>query len=247
MIFYDIDQELDNESFYAQLSQFPWYYSQIRWEFDQTEKIIMPGMNVLEIGCGSGVFVKRVLAITNQVLGLELNHHAVETATAEKLPVKNILVQELGSEYDSSFDLICAFQVVEHLMNLQDFLFHTTRVLKPGGKLVISVPNNDSVIFYPGHIDINEHQRLLFNLMNKPPHHFLYWDKSSIKLLIYGFPLRMISLSNDTLPDYLLNLATEVWYFKLKKLIPKRVMRPFLKLFYKQLKGHSLMAVYQKM
>lgn len=244
--FYDTGRELDNELFYTQLSQFPWYYSDERWEFDETEKLIKPCMHVLEIGCGKGVFVKRALAVTDRVLGLELNQHAVETAQADHLPVKKLLVQELGTEYDSSFDLICTFQVVEHLMNLQEFFFHAIRVLKPGGLLVMTVPNNESVLFYRTPIEMNEEQRFLFNLMNKPPHHFLCWDKHSIKGLAKVFPLEMVSLQNDLLPDYLLNLATEVWFYKIKKVIPKRFIRPFIKRFYHQLKGHSLMAVYKK-
>ena len=42
---------------------------------------------------------------------------------------------------DSTFDLIAAFEVIEHLERWQDFLVQTSRVLKKGGTLVVSTPN----------------------------------------------------------------------------------------------------------
>ena len=246
LIFYDTIRDLDNESLYAQLSQLPWYYSNDRWEFDETLKLIKPGMNVLEIGCGKGVFVKRAASITDNVLGIELNHHAVELAQIDQLPVKKLLLDQLGSEYDSYFHIICSFQVVEHLTDLQEFFSHIIRVLKTGGVFIMSVPNNQSVVFYNRKIEINENQRMLFNLMNKPPHHFIWWDKNSINAITKFFPLKKISLKYDILPDYLLNFATEVWFYKLKKLVPKRFIRPYIKLFNTRLKGHSLMVAFRK-
>lgn len=244
--FYYTGRNLDNENFYGELSKYDWYYSPNRWEFDETTKLIVPGMRVLEIGCGRGVFVKKAMQKNADVLGLELNQHAVDQATADGLPVKKLLVQELGNEHNSSFDIVCTFQVVEHLMDLKEFLEHALRVLKPGGKLIISVPNNQSVIFHRTPIEINESQRFIFDLMNRPPHHFLCWDKSSLANLSKVFPLTVEAIRFEKMENYLLNYATEVYFFKVRRMLPKRLIRPFVKRFYSRLKGHSVLAIYTK-
>lgn len=67
------------------------------------------------------------------------------------------------------YDLVCAFEVLEHVARPREFLLDCCRALEPGGRLVVSVPSAQS--FYP--FVVNE-------LLNLPPHHLTRWTDRAL-------------------------------------------------------------------
>ena len=133
--------------FYERLQETDWYYMPWKWEHQLTAKFIKPNDKILEVGCGRGDFIKRI-ANENQVecVGLELN----ESVATEKGPVKiyNRYIEDYGSEHPGKFDLVCSFQVLEHIPSVGSFMEGQINALKEGGLLIIGVPNNDAFIKY---------------------------------------------------------------------------------------------------
>jgi SAM-dependent methyltransferase len=89
---------------------------------------------LLEIGCGHGFFLERALDLGfREVYGVEPSRHAVEIASPRvRGNIRNDLFQD-GLFPPGSFDIVCAFQVFDHMTRPNDVLDACRRVLAPGG------------------------------------------------------------------------------------------------------------------
>lgn len=103
-----------------------------------------PGMCVLDIGCGAGYGTAELAAQATQATGIDLSPaavaHAQETYRRDHLRFLAASATALPFQ-DASFDLITAFEVIEHLTQWQDLLREARRVLRPDGVFLVSTPN----------------------------------------------------------------------------------------------------------
>jgi SAM-dependent methyltransferase len=106
--------------------------------------------NIVDLGCGSGA-----LLLFLQEAGY-LNTTGVETSPdqadlARQLGVRAIMLGNLVSFLRESaneiFDVVVAFDVIEHFRKdeVLDIMDHVYRVLRPGGKLIVHVPNAEGI------------------------------------------------------------------------------------------------------
>ena len=95
---------------------------------------------VLENGCGVGMYLKRLSADAAFAVGLEIELPRAREAAAQKLVVLNGAGEALPFE-DEKFDLVLSHEVLEHVADDRRCLEEIVRVLKPGGRLVLFVPN----------------------------------------------------------------------------------------------------------
>jgi 2-polyprenyl-3-methyl-5-hydroxy-6-metoxy-1,4-benzoquinol methylase len=96
---------------------------------------------LVDIGCGNGDFIHLAQKHGWSVGGAEISTHAVEFATSERgLNVIKSNLEELPFE-SSSFDVVTILDVLEHLRDPRKTLTEIFRILKPGGLIVIRVPN----------------------------------------------------------------------------------------------------------
>jgi len=102
------------------------------------------GKRVLDAGCGAGYGSAELARIAESVTGVDVACEAVEYARAHypaaHLEFKQASVTELPFA-DASFDLVVAFEVIEHLENWRGFLEESRRVLAASGQLIVSTPN----------------------------------------------------------------------------------------------------------
>lgn len=101
-----------------------------------------PGL-AFEMGCGSGIMLNALRERGWKVFGSERTVGAAEFAS------RNLLLPVFVGEIESliltpSVDLIILFQVLEHLNEPLKILKQLNQILRPGGRLVIAVPNFDS-------------------------------------------------------------------------------------------------------
>ncbi|MDJ0846206.1 class I SAM-dependent methyltransferase [Crocosphaera sp.] len=174
---------------YAQLDQFEWYYSSEKWEYSLALQDLSGCTNVLEVGSGFGFFIEKAQEQGITITGLELNDHAVKVAEEKQLPVKPIDLQNVAENYPESYDAVCSFQVLEHVSNPKDFIRWSVEVLKPGGKLILGVPNAHSFL---------KHQ---YCLLDMPPHHMTQWSAETFKSLENLFPIKLTKVKIEPLAD----------------------------------------------
>jgi 2-polyprenyl-3-methyl-5-hydroxy-6-metoxy-1,4-benzoquinol methylase len=179
---------------YQELQQIPWYYSKSRLEHAEAVRAIAEQHKVLEVGCGDGFFLKKLRDKEVDAVGLEMNPGAINKALSEKLSVVNETIEEHATGHAGSYDVVVSFQVLEHIPKVKPFLDACLRVLKPGGLLIISVPNNDAA--YHKHAD---------DPLNMPPHHMGRWGVNSLIALQSFYPAKLARMVTDanTPPEWL--------------------------------------------
>lgn len=149
---------------YAGLRRQGWYDPVDKYEFSVGATATRPGGRVLDIGCGAGHFARHVPEV--EYTGFEADAAAVSGTT---------LSGDLGCivrEHGATFDVVTAFQVLEHAADPMGFLRQCVALLKPGGTVVIGVPDHES---YLG--------RLRNFVLNAPPHHVTWWNAQSLTAL----------------------------------------------------------------
>lgn len=102
--------------------------------------------NLLDVGCGSGLFLKTVSDVFN-VSGIDVSKRSINFARDEfGLDVSNKSLDDLILE-EKKFDIITLWHVLEHFNNPVEDLKKIRNLLKETGVLIIEVPNWDSIKF----------------------------------------------------------------------------------------------------
>jgi 2-polyprenyl-3-methyl-5-hydroxy-6-metoxy-1,4-benzoquinol methylase len=178
------------DKFYSELGKLDWYYLHPgKTEYDYVQKFIKEGDTILDIGAGRGILYTKITKKVNYT-GLELSTKAVELAKEAGINVRQEDLLIHAADHQSFYDIVCLFQVLEHLTELDNFIKSIHLTLKSGGLFVIAVPNNDDYISYlPNYI---------FNL---PPHHTILWTKTSLKFLAKKYDFEIIEVKRELLQD----------------------------------------------
>jgi SAM-dependent methyltransferase len=113
----------------------------LRW--DRVEKIVdelRPG-TVVEIGCGQGAFGAR-LATRARYLGVEPDRAAYEVARARIEPLGGRVLNGTHEAVPegTAYDLVCFFEVLEHVPDDAAMLKAWSALARPGGHVLLSVP-----------------------------------------------------------------------------------------------------------
>lgn len=106
---------------------------------------------VLDIGCGTGGFLKAAEMKGARAVGIEPDEKAIEICRLKKCLVYKSYAEKLPFK-DNQFDIIYCLTVLEHVQSVEKSILEMKRVLKTNGKIYIKCPNYLS--FYEGHYKI---------------------------------------------------------------------------------------------
>ncbi|MHB8624488.1 MAG: class I SAM-dependent methyltransferase [Sulfuricaulis sp.] len=177
-----------SEKFYEDLQKFDWYYDKDKQEYAFASRWIGETDKVLEIGCGTGIFAKKIRS--PHYVGLELSHKAKEEAATHGVRVLNEFVQVHAATHAGHYDVVCAFQVLEHIVDIHSFVQSSLECLKPGGFLIYSVPSAESYLTVAKNV-----------ALNMPPHHASWWTDQCLKNIAKNFGIQVVEIRHDRLAD----------------------------------------------
>lgn len=137
-----LNYELENEASFLRLQElaladvgFPKIEASIKAGADQPR--------VLDVGCATGALLEWFRNRGWRTAGVELCGPSSEYArTARGLDVRTAAAEAAGFQ-DGSFDLVHASHLIEHLNAPKAFVESVRRMLKPGGRFLVSTPNID--------------------------------------------------------------------------------------------------------
>jgi SAM-dependent methyltransferase len=135
---FDATDEVSLESF--------WVTSRTRLLRREIIKAVggMPNAKVFEIGCGVGTFLHSLSSEPAiQLLGSEISLRGLRSAKAQCPTVEFIQMDAAAIPFVSEFDVIGAFDVIEHIDDDMTVLRGIHKALKPKGRLVLTVPQHE--------------------------------------------------------------------------------------------------------
>ena len=125
------------------VSEAPLYEIPVRKEYLLKE--IGRGKRVLDLGCLGGQISKLIKEQNNEVFGIEINPKAAELAEKRGIRVKLFDLNDGIPFEDAFFDVVNAGEIVEHIYDTKFLFSEINRVLKPGGLLIFTTPNLNSL------------------------------------------------------------------------------------------------------
>lgn len=102
------------------------------------ERIIMG--HVLELGCGNGYGMKQLYTQCTTYTGIDKYVNSKIQLSNNAAIVRSML-PEIRLVRENYYDVVICFQVIEHIQDDRKMMTEIYRVLKPGGKLLLTTPN----------------------------------------------------------------------------------------------------------
>jgi len=160
------------------------------------------GKRLLDVGCGRGVRLPALRDLGYDVVGADFQPDTVRSLQEEfGIPAVCCDVGDLTSAFPpSSFDVVVAYYVLEHVVEPVALVRDCLELVKPGGWLVLAVPLADSL------------QAMLFGarwvVVTEAPRHVTIPSRRALRLLARTFSCDQFLLAPDSARSNAANIAT---------------------------------------
>jgi SAM-dependent methyltransferase len=159
-------------------------YPRHRWEYSRTATEIRrrvgdgrPVRRLLEVGAGKGIFLDSVCPSSvrqEDILCTEYSDSGATALAAKGYRCIRRDVREISeSELGGKLDVVCMFQVVEHLDRPDQLFRFLASITVPGGSLFVSTPSDRMIDFY-------ERNGCLLDM---PPNHLTRWNAAAFRAI----------------------------------------------------------------
>jgi 2-polyprenyl-3-methyl-5-hydroxy-6-metoxy-1,4-benzoquinol methylase len=216
------------------------YYVKQKCEYDTAYKSVAGTDKVLEVGCGTGNFIQELQNKGIEAYGLELNKEAIKTCLEKNLKVYYELLEEHIKKHTGEYDVVCSFQVLEHVKDPKSFIEGCISAAKKGGKIILGVPNNNPYIF----------KRDKYHTLNMPPHHMGLWSAEAFAKLPDFFNIKALDVIIEPLfsKRYYLNIFLEYnnlnFARKLADRLPEHIIERIAAI--RKWQGRNIVAIFEK-
>jgi len=157
----------------------------LRQKLKLVNSLVKKNKTLLDIGCGTGMFLQVCKSNGWQIAGIEPDATAREQAKKRnQVPIE----EDLLAAYDGKlFDVITMWHVLEHVHDLDKVVSKLKKLLEPAGTLIVAVPNCDSL-----DAKIYQENWAAYDV----PRHLYHFTQESIRVLFQKHKLKV----KDTLP-----------------------------------------------
>lgn len=152
----------------------------VRTEYVQNF-VALSDKNVLDVGCGGGVFSEAMAAQNAVVTGIDLAQDSLDVAKLHLYESQYDInyvkssAEDFAEKHPQSFDVIVCMEMLEHVPDPQSIVNACERLLKPGGWLFLSTINRSAQAMMLG-IFVAEH---VMGIVPKGTHHYKQLIKPS--------------------------------------------------------------------
>lgn len=136
------------------------------------KKIITKEMKLIEVGCGLGYLSYALHENGFNIKGVDISEKAIGKAKQKYGDYyKCVDIHEIVREGKERFDIILLTEVIEHVTAPVDFIRALSKLLSPGGKIIVTTPNKSA---YPSQVSWDT---------ELPPVHYYWFSEKSIKTI----------------------------------------------------------------
>jgi 2-polyprenyl-3-methyl-5-hydroxy-6-metoxy-1,4-benzoquinol methylase len=107
-----------------------------------------PASRVLDVGCGEGRFAANLAQAGMAVVGVDVAEEPLRRARARhpSLDLRMVPAESAWPLPDASFDVVWAGETIEHVADTRGWLAELRRLLRPGGRLLLSTPAHGRLV-----------------------------------------------------------------------------------------------------
>ena len=192
----------DMEHFAPYIDQIEVHREYFRKKVQEIKKLItyhVSRITLLDIGCAMGVFLEEAKKAGFRAQGIDISKDAVGYCRKKKLHVIEGTFVSAGEKLKkNSFDVVTAFEVIEHERDPLGMMERIYSLLKKNGVVVLTTPN---------------HASIWRTLMGKwwvgyhHPEHVTFWDPLSLTFLMKKAGFKNIVIRRDTPRPFPLSFA----------------------------------------
>jgi 2-polyprenyl-3-methyl-5-hydroxy-6-metoxy-1,4-benzoquinol methylase len=157
------------------------------YRYKHTKKYIEG--NVLDVGCSDGHFLNKLAENKIDAEGIDISEIAVNYSVSKGLKAFTSDLESYVS--NNKYKTIIGFDIIEHVRDPNQFLNSIKRLIQNDGTLILSTPNKKSIF-----------QKLMgkYWYFYIPEEHLLYFDKSTLRILLEKHGFQIVDQKNFSKP-----------------------------------------------
>lgn len=172
-------------------------YPEVRWEFEETIRHVLPNEPVFEFGCGSGSFLTCCKDHGVPASGMDFSSDAIASCLAHGLIAKRLDLNQIEKMTDEDrFRHMAAFHFLEHLDHPSVLFEQAAARAFPSAHLWVSVPSDRRPTRVYGRRDF----------LDQPPHHMSRWNPKAFRAIGERFGWQLAETLYEPMP-----LTAAVW------------------------------------
>jgi 2-polyprenyl-3-methyl-5-hydroxy-6-metoxy-1,4-benzoquinol methylase len=184
-------------------------YPRDKWDFSRTLSALQTmdtkGKSALEVAAGNGFFLDKIVGALFErakVVATEYNEGSIKNLKSKGYTAfRDDIRASAFDDKKAAFDFIFLFQVVEHMTDLA-MLFNRLRMLiRTGGSVFITVPNQVRTIF----------QEASNSLLDMPPNHVGRWTPAAFRAITHRHGFKVVTHEVEPF-NYSVFLKTDIFY-----------------------------------